>query len=92
MALTLKNSQVEELATEVAALAGESKTEAIRKSLLERRDRIQLQRGGERKRDLAKFLETHIWPKVPSHVLGRKLSAAEQNELDRFLGIDLGEA
>jgi antitoxin VapB len=63
MALTLRNSEVEELATEGAALAGESKTEAIRKSLLERRDRIQLQGSDERKRDLAKFLETHIWPK-----------------------------
>ena len=42
MPLTIKNSQVEELATEVARLTGESKTEAVRKALFERRERIHM--------------------------------------------------
>lgn len=87
MALTLKNLQVEELAAEVAALAGESKTEAVRKALLERRDRIQLARGGTRRRDLQRFLEAHVWPAVPAAVRGRELSKAE---MDVYLGFGPG--
>ena len=37
MALNIKNADVERLATEVARLTGESKTEAIRRALEERR-------------------------------------------------------
>ena len=40
MALNLKNQEVDKLATEVAALANESKTEAVRKALLERKARL----------------------------------------------------
>ncbi|MSO83388.1 MAG: PSK operon transcription factor, partial [Acidobacteria bacterium] len=40
MALNLKNPEVERLAAEVARLTGESKTEAIRRSLEERRQRL----------------------------------------------------
>jgi antitoxin VapB len=38
--LNIKNSAVEELAREVAQLTGESKTEAIRVALVERRERM----------------------------------------------------
>src|SRR6266446_5355278 len=40
MALNLKNAEVERLAAEVARLTGESKTEAIRRALDERRRRL----------------------------------------------------
>lgn len=40
MALTVKNPEVERLAEEVARLTGETKTEAIRKALLERKARL----------------------------------------------------
>lgn len=40
MPLNIKNSEVELLAAEVAGLAGESKTEAVRLALEERRDRL----------------------------------------------------
>lgn len=43
MGLNIKNREVEALAEQVARATGESKTEAIRKSLLERRDRLGLQ-------------------------------------------------
>jgi hypothetical protein len=49
MALTLKNTQVELLANEIAEITGESKTVAVRKALLERRDRIRLALGALRK-------------------------------------------
>ena len=40
VALTIKNAEVERLAAEVAALTGESKTQAIRVALEERRRRL----------------------------------------------------
>lgn len=40
MAFTLKNPEVERLAEELARLTGETKTEAIRKALLERKERL----------------------------------------------------
>jgi hypothetical protein len=48
MALNLKNAQVERLAAEVAKLTGESKTEAIRRALEERRRRLKRQSVDER--------------------------------------------
>ena len=89
MALTLKNLQVEELAAEVATLAGESKTEAVRKALLERRDRLRLARGGAPRRDLERFLETHVWPTVPAAIRGREVRTAE---LEEYLGFGPGGA
>ena len=43
MGLNIKSVEVEELARQVAEATGETKTEAIRRALLERRDRLGLQ-------------------------------------------------
>ena len=64
MALNIKNFEVEKLACEVAELSGETKTEAIRKALAERKER--LTRGniltkGQRAR---RYLQEEIWPKL----------------------------
>lgn len=48
MALNIRNRQVEELAAALAALAGETKTEAVRRALQERLDR--LRRAGRKQR------------------------------------------
>ena len=40
MALNIKNPEVEALASEIAKMTGESKTEAIRKALLERKQHL----------------------------------------------------
>ncbi len=45
MALSLKDSETDRLAREVARLTGESLTEAVRKSLAERLERERLRRG-----------------------------------------------
>lgn len=42
MGLNIKNQEVEYLARQVADATGETKTEAIRKALMERRDRLGL--------------------------------------------------
>jgi antitoxin VapB len=46
VALNIENAEVERLADEVAKLAGESKTEAGRRALLERRQRLMYRLGG----------------------------------------------
>jgi antitoxin VapB len=81
MALNIKNSDVERLADEVARLAGESKTEAIRKALEERRRRLRGRTQDERRRRVVDFLKTKVWPTVPKKHLGRRLTRAEEDEI-----------
>ena len=55
MSLNIKNKDVERLIKEVSLLTGESKTEAVRRSLEERRERLAYQgaandRGGRLRR------------------------------------------
>jgi hypothetical protein len=67
------DKETEKLAAEVAKLAGESEEEAVRQSLLERRDRLKLQPDGERRRPeggLHHFMETKIWPLIPEEQRG----------------------
>ena len=88
MALNIKNSRVEELAAEIANLTGESKTEAVRKSLEERRDRLRYTLVAEdRGERLRRFLENEVWSRLPDDQVGRRLPKAEE---DRILGY--GEA
>jgi antitoxin VapB len=75
MALNIKNAQVEDLATEVAELAGETKTEAIRRALEERRQRLSFQvvrenRGDERR----SFLEREVWSVIRARSASRRQS------------------
>jgi antitoxin VapB len=82
MALNLKNAAVERLATEVARRTGETKTEAIRKALLERRQRlVDARLGGERRSAVLAFLEQRVWAKVPKRELGRRLTRQEEDDI-----------
>jgi len=81
MALNIKNADVERLADEVARLTGESKTEAIRKSLDERRRRLKGPSIAERRQRVIHFLETRVWPSIPKKELGRRLSRREKEEI-----------
>lgn len=89
MGLNIKNTEVERLAAEVATLAGESKTEAIRVALLERRRRL-TGRGVARTRRqrLFRFLETEVWPTIPADQLGRPPT---KEEVESILGFDKPE-
>ncbi|MHB8439582.1 MAG: type II toxin-antitoxin system VapB family antitoxin [Acidimicrobiales bacterium] len=85
MALNLKNAEVERLAAEVAKLAGESKTEAIRRALAERRDRLAYRIGSaDRARRVRSVLEREIWPLIPEAEIGRRLTRSEEDELLGF--------
>jgi len=82
MALNIKNHEVERLAEEVARATGESKTEAIRKALLERKGRLASQVVPEdRRARLRRFLEQDVWPRVPRRVLGRRLTKKQREDI-----------
>ena len=84
MAMNIKNSEVERLAAQVSHLTGESKTEAVRRALLERR-RLRLELPDElRKGRLRGFLEAEIWPRVPPEQLER---APTKGEREKILGL-----
>jgi antitoxin VapB len=84
MALNLKNREVEELATELAKLTGESKTEAIRVALAERRARLLRDVGPPARAErLHLFFAEEIWPVVPAGQRGRPVS---KRELEEILG------
>jgi antitoxin VapB len=82
MGLNIKNLDVERLAGEVAGLAHETKTEAIRRALLERLARLQARAGkpGNRK-SLREYMERNVWPLIPSGQLGRVLSREEEDQI-----------
>lgn len=82
MGLNIKNADVERLASEVANLAHETKTEAIRRALLERRARLQAHTGrpGVRK-SVREYMERNVWPLIPSGELGRVLTRKQEDEI-----------
>ena len=72
MALTIKNAEVERLATEVARLTGESKTQAVKVALEERRRRLTSGIDPQAPAAAAlRWLETEVWPHVPPELRGR---------------------
>ncbi len=82
MALNIKSPEVEDLVEALARMTGESKTEAVRRALAERRERLSLQQGRrERGGDFLRFLEEEVWPKAPPGQLGRRLSREEEDEI-----------
>lgn len=84
MGLNIKNPDVERLVAEVAELTGESKTEAVRVALEERRRRLRLERAHAVRDDrLERFLEREIWSRVPRAQLG---SAPDKAEREAILG------
>jgi len=81
MPLNLKNAAVERLATELARLTGESKTEAIRRALEERRRRLKGPSVAERRARVLRFLNQRVWPALPKGQRGRRLTQAEEDEI-----------
>lgn len=85
MALNLKNAEVERLVEEVTRMTGESKTEAVRKALLERKERLGLHVvKRDRYQEAIQWLEAEAWSKLPPEVLGKRLSKEEEEEILGF--------
>lgn len=83
MALNIKDPVAEQLAAEVAALAGETKTGAVRTALAERRERLlAVREADDRASRLRRVLEEEIWPLVPPDQLGqRPLTKTDREEI-----------
>jgi antitoxin VapB len=82
MALNIKNAEVEQLATEVARLAKETKTEAIRRALLERKARLRLRPAALSKVErLDALLRNRIWPEIPAEVRGKRLAKEDEESI-----------
>ena len=82
MALNLKNAEVERLAAEIARMTGETKTEAVRRALEERRRRLAYRvetqgriSGGRR------YLEEEVWPFGPHEQRGRTLTREQEDAI-----------
>jgi antitoxin VapB len=84
MALNIKDLATERLATEVAALTGETKTSAVRVALEERRARLQAATSQLSARErVRRFLENEAWPITAPDGPNPPMSKAEQ---ERILG------
>lgn len=82
MAINIKNDHVERLVDEVVSITGESKTEAVRRALEERRQRLILQVGGTANEPrFFAFLEEELWPQIPPDLMGKQLSKQEEEEI-----------
>ena len=81
MGLNIKNPEVERLVAEVAAATGESKTEAIRQAMLDRKERLALPSVEERWRRIREGLERDVWSKLPPEQRGNPIPQEEQDEV-----------
>ena len=85
MGLNIKDPETERLATEVAALAGESTTQAVKVALQERKAGLAVPgRTHDRRLHFVRFLESEVWPQVPRQVLGRRMTKRERERLLGF--------
>ena len=85
MALNIKDRETEQLAAEVAVLAGETKTQAIKVALQERKARLAVRgRVHDRHAHFVRFLETEVWPQVPRKVLGRLTPKSQREQILGF--------
>ena len=80
MALNIKDAETIKLAGEVAELAGETKTRAVRIALEERKRRLEKAR-----KPVLQFLDEEIWPLLPPDELGKPPLSKEERE--EILGI-----
>jgi len=88
MALNIKNTEVERLVEAVARLTGETKTEAVRRALLERQQRLSYRVTlTDRETRVRRFLERDVWPGIPADQRGRRLTEGEE---DAILGYGAG--
>jgi antitoxin VapB len=85
MALNIKNEQVERLATEVARIAGETKTEAIRRALEDRKMRLAFRAGlQDRTTQMKEYLEQEVWPQLPAGARRKKMTKREREAILGF--------
>lgn len=89
MALKIQSREIESLVDEVAELSGETKDDAIRTALLERRVRLVSESKARAKaQTFLRYLGQEVWPRVPEEELRRPFTKTDEEEL---LGMSLDE-
>ncbi|HEY1340652.1 MAG TPA: type II toxin-antitoxin system VapB family antitoxin [Bryobacteraceae bacterium] len=82
MGLNIKNKEVEQLAAEVARLANETKTEAVRRALEDRKKKLEVNsRKPKTLEEALEWMEKNIWSKLPPDVRGKPISKEEREEI-----------
>jgi len=82
MALNIKDPETEQLAAEIAAMTGESKTRAVKIALQERKERLKFRVvRRDRAQELRRFLEEEVWPQIPRPVLGKRTTRKEREAI-----------
>lgn len=81
MAVSIENDEVERLVGEIAELTGETETEIVRRSLVERRLRLVSGVARPKRKRWMDFLEHEVWPTIPENELGLRLTNEEQEEI-----------
>jgi antitoxin VapB len=81
MGLNIKNVEVERLAAEVAAMTGETKTEAIRKALADRKEQLSVPKR-QRMDGVREWLERDVWPHVKPEFVGKPMKKADWDALN----------
>ena len=81
MALNIKNPEVERLAREVAEMARETKTQAIRRALEDRKAKLVELNAPPKRRGVREALEKYIWPYISPDARGKKISKEEREEI-----------
>lgn len=82
MPLNIKNPAVEKLVAEVAQMAGETKTEAVRRALEERKSRLAFRESGrDSSTRLRALLTQEVWPRIPREEMGRTLTRDEEEAI-----------
>jgi antitoxin VapB len=81
MALNIKDPNTEQLIAEVAELAHETKIQAVRAALEERKERLQAEarlRRRQRAERLTRFLENEAWPQIPDSLRRHPITKEER--------------
>ena len=65
-------------------MTGETKTEAIRVALQERKSRLRIAGGKNDTHNLLDILERDIWSKIPEHLKGQGIAYLPVDELLGF--------
>lgn len=91
MTLSIKNAQIEQLATEVAGIAGETEIQAIKRALEDRKKRLLMinrkkvtlsaAEKCDRINKIMEYLEREVWPKIPAEIPGKKMTKREREEI-----------
>lgn len=84
MALNIKDPNTERLIAEVAELTHETKIQAVRTALEERRERLQAEarlRRRQRAERLTRFLEDEAWPQIPEPLRGQPITKEEREDI-----------